>query len=217
MKSFAPSEYFNLSEVSFADLFEGLEYTWDALRNLEDYIHSQFESGAVKANYLDSKDVFIGEGTVVKPGALIEGPAIIGKHCTIGHTAYIRGGCLLGDMVNVGHASEIKHSILLGGAAAAHFNYVGDSIIGNTVNLAGGVMCANFRLDKKQINVRHFDPTREKERIPTGHAKFGAIVGDGSNVGVHAVLNPGTILGKYVIVYPQLTVSGTYHTGSTLR
>jgi len=203
--TFQPTDYFDLSQLYFADLFEDATNVWEALSGLDEYIAAQFESGRMKGNYHDKSDIFVGNNTTIVEGARIEGPAIIGKNCTIGHGAYIRGGCVIGDNVRIGHAVEVKHSIILSDAAIAHFNYVGDSIIGNHVNVSAGAVCANFRLDKKQIVVKMSD-----QRIETGLKKLGAIVGDGSNVGVNAVLNPGTILGKDCVVYPLTNVRGVH-------
>ena len=108
----------------------------------------------------------------MEPGAYIEGPCVIGKACQIRHSAYVRPYVVTGDRCIIGHSSEVKHSILLDGAQAPHFNYVGDSILGNGVNLGAGVICANFRLDHREVIVEI-----EGNRHETGLRKFGAIVG----------------------------------------
>jgi bifunctional N-acetylglucosamine-1-phosphate-uridyltransferase/glucosamine-1-phosphate-acetyltransferase GlmU-like protein len=89
----------------------------------------------------------------------------------------------------IGHCSEVKSSILLQGAKLAHFNYVGDSIVGSNVNLGAGVVCANIRLDKLDIFLKI-----KGERLATGRKKLGSIIGDGSSVACNLVLNPGTTL-----------------------
>ncbi|MBI2622689.1 MAG: hypothetical protein HYW64_01170, partial [Candidatus Levybacteria bacterium] len=163
-----------------------------------------------KPNY--GKNIFIGKDTLVEDYAVIKGPAIIGKNCFIGHASYLRGGCILGDNVHIGHGAEIKNSILLNNAIAAHLNYIGDSIIGSNVNISGGAMLANFRFDKKSVTIK-----TENKRIDTGLSKFGAILGDNSTIGVNAVLNPGTLLGKNTIVYPLTSVKGVHKDGEVIR
>lgn len=86
---------------------------------------------------------------------------------------------------------------------AAHFNYVGDSILGNDVNLGAGVKCANLRLDHKSIHVNF-----EGRQIDTGLKKLGALVGDGAQVGCNCVINPGTLLGKKSFCFPCLNIYG---------
>jgi len=92
---------------------------------------------------------------------------------------------------------------LMDGVQVPHFSYVGDSILGNGAHFGAGVICSNLRLDQKPIIVRTPDQVFE-----TGLRKFGAIVGDGAEVGCNAVLNPGTLLGKRALVMPTMAFSG---------
>jgi UDP-N-acetylglucosamine diphosphorylase / glucose-1-phosphate thymidylyltransferase / UDP-N-acetylgalactosamine diphosphorylase / glucosamine-1-phosphate N-acetyltransferase / galactosamine-1-phosphate N-acetyltransferase len=200
-----------VKEFSFAQIFNNVSF-WEPIKNLGDFIKTAFEKGLVKANYKDSDNVYIGEGTVIKEGALIEGPAIIGKNCVIGHACLIRKNCLLGDNVNIGHCVEVKNSIFLNNSTAAHFNYVGDSIIGNNVNIAAGAKLANVRLDKESVRLKF-----EDEVTDTGLIKFGAIIGDNSHIGANSVLNPGTILGKNTTVYPLSFVTGVHKEGEIIK
>jgi len=209
---FIPDNFFDLTHCSLAELFQGKTYVWEVLHYLEQYIEQQFVKGKLIANYNDSKNIFIGEGTIIEEGAMIKGPAIIGKNCFIGHGAYIRPCCLLADNVSIGHASEVKNSIILSGSAVAHLNYIGDSILGHKVNIGGGAKTANFRLDGKTIPVKIRD-----QKIDTGLTKFGAILGDETKIGVNAVLNPGTVLGKRVFVYPLQLVFGTHENNSVIK
>lgn len=203
--NFNPSRFFDSSSFPFKDLFEGVESVWEVLSNIEGYIQEELKAK-------DKKDIYIGEGSVIQGGALIQGPVIIGRNCFIGHGALLRQGCILGDNVHIGHAVEVKHSILLNHATIAHLNYVGDSIVGKNVNVSGGTMLANFRLDKKPIVIKIGD-----QRVETGLSKLGAIIGDNSNIGVNAVLNPGTILGKNTVVYPLVSVTGVHKDGEVIK
>ena len=156
--------------------------------------------------------VSIGEGTVLEPGVLIEGPCIIGKNCHIRHGAFLRGGVLCGDRCVIGHSAEIKHSIFLDGAHAAHLNYVGDSILGNVVNLGAGVKCANLRLDRNEITI-YF----EGRKVQTGLKKFGCILGDGCQIGCNVVLNPVTLIGQNSVSYPLLNLHGFIPANSRVK
>ncbi len=199
-----------MKECSFKELFSDAGNVWDVLDKLQLFLKEQFMSKRVKGNY--DEDVFLGEGTIIEKGVLIKGPAIIGKNCFIDHSAYLRGGCLLGNNVHIGHSAEIKSSILLDNAAVSHLNYIGNSILGNSAHMSGGSIAANVRLDKKPVFIRLGD-----QKIKTGLQKFGSIIGDGSNIGVNAVLNPGTILGKNTIVYPLREVRGVHSEGETIK
>ncbi len=161
---------------------------------------------------VNPEQISIGEGTIIEPGAYIRGPCIIGKNCQIRHGAYIRGNVIIGDHCVVGHATELKHSILLDHAHAAHFAFVGDSILGNGVNLGAGVRCANLRLDGAPVCVQYGE-----ESFSTGMRKLGAVIGDEAQIGCNVVLNPGTCFGKESRCFPGLTVSGYIEGSKCLR
>ncbi|MDB6080976.1 MAG: hypothetical protein JWO53_248 [Chlamydiia bacterium] len=206
--TFSTDTFFDLTLFQHKDLFQNVESVWEALCNIEAYFANQklgkIEVSVPPTAYLVNPELIsIGEGTVIEPGAYIKGPCIIGKNCHIRHAAYIRGYVLIGDYSVVGHTTEIKHSIMLNHAHAAHFAYIGDSIIGNYVNLGAGTKCANLRLNGKSISVRH-----GKELVATHLRKFGAIIGDHSQIGCNVVLNPGSVLGKSVHSHPSLNFGG---------
>lgn len=206
-----PEAFFDLSSFEHREIFSGCKDVWGAIPKIESYILNLFKSGKLRPNC--GGDVYLGEGTVVEPGAYIEGPAILGRNCEVKHVAYLRENVILGDNCKIGHASEVKNSIFLPGATVAHLNYVGDSLLGRDVNLAAGVIVANFRLDQKPIKVR----VGGEHTLETNLTKFGAVVGDGCRVGVNSILNPGTILGKNSSVYPLAGVKGYHPAGSIVR
>lgn len=141
-----------------------------------------------------------------------KGKLIKGKNCKIAKSAFIRGGVILGDNVIVGHAVELKNCIIMNNTNIAHLNYIGDSIVGEYVNIGGGAMLANFRLDAKPVHIKH-----KENKISTNLEKFGAVIGDNTKIGVNAVLNPGTILGKNCQVYPLTSVIGYHPDDSTIK
>jgi UDP-N-acetylglucosamine diphosphorylase / glucose-1-phosphate thymidylyltransferase / UDP-N-acetylgalactosamine diphosphorylase / glucosamine-1-phosphate N-acetyltransferase / galactosamine-1-phosphate N-acetyltransferase len=207
-EQFQVDKFFDLSSFAHKELFEGCTYVWQALEKIQNYLSrktlGKIESAKQEYAYLVNPELIsIGEGTTIEPGAYIKGPCIIGAHCHIRQGAYIRGDVIIGDHVVVGHASEIKHSILLNHAHAVHFAYVGDSIIGNHVNLGAGTKCANLRLDGTAIILHE-----GTEAISTGQRKLGAIIGDHCQVGCNVVLNPGSLLQKNVQIYPCLNAGG---------
>ncbi len=158
------------------------------------------------------KNLHPGQGSVIESGAYIRGPCVIGSNCVVRHGAYIRGNVLTGHGCVIGHDSELKQAILLNHAQAAHFAYVGDSILGNHVNLGAGVKCANFKLDHTTINLRIDD-----QKIETGLRKFGALIGDRSQIGCNTVTNPGTLIGQDVHCYPCLNIQGFVPSRSMIK
>jgi len=148
-------------------------------------------------DYEISDEVAIHKTAVVEAGVALKSPAIIGPDCVVGAHAYFREGVFLDHSVKIGPGCEIKNSIIFSGTAIAHFNYVGNSIIGRNVNFEAGSIAANHyneRVDKR-ISVLY-----RGELIDTGVNKFGSLIGDNSRIGANAVLSPGTILEKNSIV-----------------
>lgn len=198
--TFSPSMFFDLSNFNHKAIFE-VEDVWEVLSKIQEFIKNN-----------SSETVTLGKGTVVEEGTFIKGPAIIGENCFIAHGAYIREGVIIGNNVKIGHSVEVKNSIILNNTSIAHFNYIGDSIIGNNVNFAGGAITANFRLDGAKVKIKNGDT-----EIETNLTKFGAVVGDGSKIGVNAVLNPGTILSKNSKVFPLTKVFGIHLNEETIK
>jgi acetyltransferase-like isoleucine patch superfamily enzyme len=150
--------------------------------------------------------ITLGPGSVVEPGALIQGPTIIGSHTEVRQGAYVRGNCIIGDGCVVGHTTEIKTSMMLNDAKAGHFAYIGDSILGNATNLGAGTKLANLKISAGTIRVK-----AGANSIDTGLRKFGAVLGDHVEIGCNAVTNPGTVLGKGCVVFPVTSVPSGYH------
>jgi len=203
---FNASELFDLSQTDHAALFEGCTAAWDALKKIQSYLEANLRPGLhnrCEGEAYVGERVFIGEGTVVEDGVMIKGPAIIGKNCQIRHNAYIRENVIVGDGCTVGNACELKNSVLFNGAAVPHFNYVGDSILGWKAHLGAGVKISNFKMTPGNILV-----VVDGKQVDTGLRKFGALLGDRAEVGCNAVLNPGTILGRDAIVYPNTNWRG---------
>lgn len=204
-----PSSYFfDLSRCPHPILFKDDPFPWLALQQLASYFQTQTlgrHEGTIspQAYLINPEQITIGEGSVIEAGAYIQGPCIIGKQCVIRHGAYIRGNVLTGDHCIIGHSSEVKHAIFFNYAYAPHFAYVGDSILGNEVNLGAGTKCANFKLDHTSINLHVMN-----QRYPTQMRKLGAIIGDKTQIGCNVVTNPGTLIGQGVLCYPCLNIQG---------
>lgn len=147
--------------------------------------------------YTQNGTVYVHRSAAIESGVTLKGPIIIGPDCFIGAHAYLRGGVYLDRKVSIGPGCEIKSSIIFAQSAAAHFNFIGDSIVGSQVNFEAGAITANHynERDDKRIFIR-----KEGRSWDTGVQKFGALIGDGSRIGANAVLSPGTILERRSVV-----------------
>jgi len=204
--AFAPADYLDLKQTDHAALFDGVVNAWEILPKLIHYLQEQVTPamhGQLVGSPVIGERVYIGEGTVVEPGAYIKGPAWIGPNCQIRHGAYIRENVIVGANCVIGNSSELKNSFLCNGCQVPHFNYVGDSILGAKVHLAAGVIVSNLKLNGDFITLRVGDAM-----VTTGLRKFGALIGDETEVGCNAVLNPGSILGRRSLIYPGVAWRG---------
>ncbi len=173
-------------------------YPWDALdamsaifKSLEKTIKGRVEEQATLKN-----EVIVGEGTIIKNGAYIEGPIYIGKNCIIGPNCYLRECSSIGDNCHIGQSVEIKNSIIGNNVNIAHLSYVGDSIVGDDCNLGAGTIIANLRHDDETIKT-----IVNNNIIDTKRKKFGAILGSGVKTGINTMIFPGKK------IWPQKTTS----------
>ncbi|MEZ5406298.1 MAG: UDP-N-acetylglucosamine diphosphorylase [Verrucomicrobiia bacterium] len=212
---FSVKEFLDLTHCEHHPLFESAQFVWDALKQIPNYLQFRlkpaFHGSLVGQPFIGEK-VFIGKGTVVEHGAFIKGPAWIGENCHIRSGCYIRENVILGNGVIAGNSCEFKNCILLNESEVPHFSYVGDSILGYRAHLAAGVILSNLKLTRDHIVIRHAGET-----IDTGLNKFGAVIGDETEVGCNSVISPGSLLGKHCLLYPGTHWRGVLEDGSIVK
>lgn len=197
---FAPDQFLDLSQTEHSLLFEDVEHVWQALPKIATYLRFRLKPailGRLVGKPFVSNAVYIGKGTVIEHGAMVKGPAWIGENCEIRNGAYIRENVILGDGVIAGNSCEFKNCLVFNDAEVPHYNYVGDSILGHKAHLGAGVILSNIRLDRRNVTI-----ATAEGPVDTGLRKFAAVVGDRSEIGCHAVLSPGSLIGRECIVYP---------------
>lgn len=168
---------------------------WNIIQQLPAYLNQLLLQ--LDEAYDCREGIAIHKKAMVEKGAVLKAPIIIAENCFVGAHAYLRGGVYLAPSVVIGPSCEIKTSIICSNSAIAHFNFIGDSIIGKQVNFEAGALTANHHNDRadKRIMVMI-----DGETVDTGVTKFGALVGDHSKIGANAVLSPGTLLKPNTIV-----------------
>ncbi len=212
---FSPAEFLSLDHTAHAKLFENQTYVWEALKQIASYLQFRLKPvvlGDLMGKPFISNAVFVGRGTVVEQGAVLKGPAWIGENCQIRSGCYVRENVIVGDGAVLGNSCEFKNCIIFDEAQIPHFNYVGDSILGYRAHLGAGVILSNVKLDHGEISVAAADGS-----IATGLTKFGAVVGDRTEIGCNTVINPGAILGRDCIVYPNLNFRGVLPSRSIVK
>lgn len=182
----------NMNVTIARKLFDRVDYPWEVLPLIKDYILEIIPT--LDSDYIKLKnDVYVHKSVKIEEGAYINGPTIICENSVIRHNAYIRGSVIIGKSSVIGNSTEVKNSILFDKVECPHFNYVGDSVLGEHAHLGAGVILSNVRSDKKEVN---------------GLRKCGSILGNNAEIGCNSVLCPGTIIGENSSVYPLTMVKG---------
>ena len=202
-KKVRTKELFNCETPYLTSLFEESEFPWEMLPKIKDLAKKIITEG-LNGYTLLSEGVLIGKNVKIYPTATIEGPTIIGSGSEVRPGAFIRGGVITGENCVIGNSSELKNCILLNKVQIPHYNYIGDSILGNKAHTGAGTICSNLKSDGKNVVV-HGDI-----EYPTGLRKIGGILADGADVGCGSVINPGTVIGKNTSVYPLTSLRGIY-------
>lgn len=209
------TDFLDLTHTAHSELFPADQPVWAALSDIDGYLNRCLKPrilGQVAPGAHIGEQVFIDEGTVVEPNAVIKGPAWIGKNCQVRTGCYIRENVIVGDGAVLGNSCEFKNCVIFDQCEVPHFNYVGDSILGHKAHLGAGVILSNVRLDRGEVIVRDGVTT-----LATGLRKFGAIIGDLAEVGCNSVVNPGTLIGRRAVIYPLTNVSGVIPAETILK
>lgn len=195
------SELFTLPDsLPFADFFDPNAAPWAWLPGIAEALASFNFSESPPLPKLPpgvtvEGAVFLHPSVKLPPFCFIRGPAYIGAGVEIRPGCYVRGNVIVGAGSVLGNSCEYKNCLLMENVETPHYNYVGDSILGNRAHLGAGAICANLRLDRRPVVIR-----MDGERFETGLKKVGALLGDGAEAGCNSVLQPGTILGKRAAV-----------------
>lgn len=112
-------------------------------RNLERYMINGVTIVDPDSTWI-SEDTEIGQDSIVYPFTYIEGKNTIGKSCKIGPCAHFRGNVEVCDNVKVGNFVEVKKAKISSNTNVGHLSYIGDSELGEYVNIGAGTITANY-------------------------------------------------------------------------
>lgn len=175
-----------------AEQWVPIPFSWsllDANKHVLENLKPKNE-GTVEQNVTVKGPVSIGKGTVIKSNSYLEGPVVIGENCVIGPNCYLRPYTSIGNNCKIGFEVEIKNTLVMDGTHIPHLSYIGDSIIGENVNVGAGTITGNLRHDRGLIRTMLND-----QLVDTGKEKLGTIIGDGAKLGIHTLIYPGRKIG----------------------
>lgn len=195
-------EMFKLGLSIANNYIQEYEYPYEVLPYIKDII---LKLGLSLGNdyYLLKENVWVHKESLICENNTIIGPCIIDKGSIIKPGAYIRENVIIGKKCVLGNSCEIKNSILYDFVQIPHFNYVGDSIIGNYSHMGAGSIISNLKSDKSLINIKY-----NNDLYKTNLKKVGAFLSDYVEIGCNSVLNPGTVVKSNTTIYPLVNVRG---------
>ena len=195
--------------VNYDGFWQPVKYPWHVL-DLMDFFFKSMEEGIDPSAEISESAVIKGKvrieaGVKVFDNVVIQGPAYIGKNTIIANNSLVRGS-VIGDDCVLGYTCEIARSFI-GDDCWFHSNYVGDTVMGNNNSFGAGAVCANLRLDEKNIG-------------ESNRNKLGPILGDNIRVGVNSSLMPGIKIGTTTRITSGLVLAqdiepGKYVSGKT--
>lgn len=203
------SDLFHLpASLPFQEDFNPNDYPWEWVAGISDALKRFDFKGAsqredIPHDFIIKGDVYIHPNVQLPEYGYIEGPTYIGAYTELRQGVFIRGNVIVGEKCVLGNSCEYKNCLLMDNVQTPHFNYVGDSVLGTGSHLAAGVVTANLRLDRKPVSV-----WVDGEKVVTNMKKLGAMIGEYVEIGCNAVLQPGTILSKNVLIGPCVAVGG---------
>ena len=203
-------ELFSTNSPLLKEVFEKSTYPWEILPQIKEIVKKALETG-LEGYHLLEEGILVGDNVKIAKTATIEAPAIIGKDTELRPGAHIRGNVIIGEKCVIGNSSELKNCILLNHVQVPHYNYVGDSILGDYAHMGAGSILSNLKSSGANV-VIHGDKEYE-----TGLRKVGSFLGEHADIGCGSVLNPGTIIGKNTQVYPLSMLRGCFPESSIVK
>ncbi len=186
------------------EVMEIFEASSNFINNIEKKKTQDIHTDKIDKSVKILGSVYIGKGTEIGQGCIIEGPVYIGNNCKLLYNAYIRPGTILGDDCVIGFCTEVKHTIMRNGSKVSDLAFVGDSIIGKNSRVGSGVIVANRGFNQSDIIIKD----ENKNPINLKRQVMGIVLGDNSRVGSNATTSPGTFIGQFTWIFPHTCVHG---------
>ena len=109
----------------------------------------------------------------------------------------------LGDHCSVGYGVELKNCVVFNNTKIGRLSFIGDSVLGENVDIGAGSMTVNRTADWKPVSVK-----LGSKKFNTKRIKLGAFIGDNVVIGAGNTIEPGTVLESEKVVPACYTVSG---------
>jgi bifunctional UDP-N-acetylglucosamine pyrophosphorylase/glucosamine-1-phosphate N-acetyltransferase len=177
--------------------FKIMDYFWSDIGlpwqflDANKYLLNQIEKkilGKIEENVQISGNVYIGESSIIQSGSKIQGPCYIGNRTIVGPNSFIKPFTFIANDCHIG-IGKIENSIILSNTIIPNYDYIGDSIICENVNLGPGIKVANFRSDNKDVMVNI-----KGHKVDSRRKKFGTVIGPNVKTGIDVSIMVGKII-----------------------
>ncbi len=179
-------------------------YPWDILAAnkmvMDTWTHAHVHHSVRMRDAKIKGPVIIEEDAEIRSGSIIEGPAFIGRGTYIGNNVLIRKYSSLGPKSVIGYGVEMKNCVLTGGGRVGRLSFIGDSVIGEGVDVGSGIVTVNNNMDGSTVKVRV-----NRDAADSAMVKLGAFVGDGCRLGAGHTIAPGAIIKPGTVVPHHFT------------
>ena len=143
-----------------------------------------------------SGPIYLGENSVIQEGVVIRGSFALGENAQINMGAKIRGDTTVGPYSKVG--GEVSNSVVFGNSNKAHDGYLGNSVLGEWVNLGAGTNTSNLKNNYDTVKLWSHAENKYKN---TGLQFCGLMMGDHCKSGISTMFNTGTVVDVCANIY----------------
>ena len=134
--------------------------------------------------------VYIGPNATIEAGAILRGPVAICEGATVKMSGRIYDGTTIGPVCKVG--GEVANTIFHSYSNKAHDGFVGNSLIGQWVNLGADTNTSNLKNNYSAVKITNWE---SKEPNEEGVQFFGSVIADHTKTAINTMLNTGTVCG----------------------
>ncbi len=186
-----------------------IRYPWDILRANRLVLSKLLkgkgsfiaETATIEDNTKIEGPVWIADNVKIRSGSTIKGPCFIGENSYIGNNALIREYVSIGKDVIVGFGVEVKNSVIFDRTKVGRLSFIGDSILGENVDVGAGTQTWNV---SPRLQPIYMDVNEERVKVPM--EKFGAVIGDNTHISINVSILPGKIIGTNVDISPGVII-----------
>lgn len=140
--------------------------------------------------------IIIMDGAHIKAGSMLRGPLVIGHHSSISMGSKLYGNTSIGPYCKVG--GEVKNSIFHSYSNKGHEGFIGNSVVGQWVNLGADTNTSNLKNNYGSVRIWNM---ATKDWVDSNQQYAGCFLGDHTKTSINTMLNTGTVTGVSALLF----------------